>query len=455
MEEKRSELGKLAKFVHDLTWEQLPGQVRQAVANRVLDLVSVAAGASGDELVRKAADSYEKRSGEGDCHVWGYSRTYPLSVAAMLNGMLAHVLELDDVHPGSKTHGSASLIPAAWACGEYLGKSGKDFLTAVVAGYEVTARVGMALGVSHHRNRGWHATSTCGVFGCAAACAKLLGLDEEGTLSALGMAGTQSCGVWAFLGDGSSCKILHTGRAAANGLEAAFLAQAGMTGPEHILEARDGGLLVAMTDEGDASRLSKGLGEEWEILKMDMKPYPCCRSTHCGVDCALELRKELGDLSEISQIDIGTYLVGYKQCAVSKGCLHPESVLDAKFSMPYAVAAALVRGKVSMEEFEPEVVRDPAIQALLKKVQVREEERFTVLYPGHWGCEMRITLKDGRVYRHEVSDPSGSVAKPLSQEQAMEKARGFLETAYGERSQRAMEQLLELEKAKEMPVLGE
>lgn len=455
MEEKRSELGKLAKFVHDLTWEQLPGQVRQAVANRVLDLVSVAAGASGDELVRKAADSYEKRSGEGDCHVWGYSRTYPLSVAAMLNGMLAHVLELDDVHPGSKTHGSASLIPAAWACGEYLGKSGKDFLTAVAAGYEVTARVGMALGVSHHRNRGWHATSTCGVFGCAAACAKLLGLDEEGILSALGMAGTQSCGVWAFLGDGSSCKILHTGRAAANGLEAAFLAQAGMTGPEHILEARDGGLLVAMTDEGDASRLSKGLGEEWEILKMDMKPYPCCRSTHCGVDCALELRKELGDLSEISQIDIGTYLVGYKQCAVSKGCLHPESVLDAKFSMPYAVAAALVRGKVSMEEFEPEVVRDPAIQALLKKVQVREEERFTALYPGHWGCEMRITLKDGRVYRHEVSDPSGSVAKPLSREQAMEKARGFLETAYGERSQRAMEQLLELEKAKEMPVLGE
>lgn len=455
MEEKRSELRKLAEFVHDLTWEQLPGPVRQAVADRVLDLVSVAAGASGDELVKRIADSYEKRSGEGACHVWGYSRTYPLSVAALLNGMLAHVLELDDVHPGSKTHGSASLIPAAWACGEYLGKSGKEFLTAVAAGYEVTARVGMALGVSHHRNRGWHATSTCGVFGCAAACGKLLGLDREGIVSALGMAGTQSCGVWAFLGDGSNCKILHTGRAAANGLEAAFLAQAGMTGPEHILEAGDGGLLLAMTDKGDASRLSAGLGQDWEILNMDMKPYPCCRSTHCGVDCALELRKELEDLSQIERIDIGTYLVGYKQCAVSKGCLQPDNVLDAKFSMPYAVAAALVWGKVSMEEFEPEAIKNPAVQELLKKVKVREEERFTALYPGHWGCEMKITLKDKRVYCHEVSDPSGSVARPLSRQQAMDKAGGFLKKAYGDQSPRAMEQILGLENAEKMPILGE
>lgn len=189
-----SDLRKLAQFIHDITWDQLPERVRETAALRVLDLVSVAAGAAKDSLV-----------------------------AAMLNAMLAHTLELDDVHTASKTHGSASLIPAAWSCAEYLGKSGKEFLLAVICGYETVNRVGMAFGVSAHRNRGWHATATCGVFGCAAACAKLLDLSVDQIVSALGMAGTQSSGVWAFLGDGSNCKILHPARAAADGIEAAFL----------------------------------------------------------------------------------------------------------------------------------------------------------------------------------------------------------------------------------------
>lgn len=452
MTENRSELYRLAEFVHDLKWEHIPQDVKKTAANRVLDLVSVAVGASKDDLVNHVADSYGKRSGMGTGHVWGYEKTYPLSVAVMLNAMLAHTLELDDVHSASKTHGSASLIPAAWGCAEYLRKSGKDFLEAVVAGYEVVARVGMAFGVSSHRNRGWHATSTCGVFGCAAACAKLLGLDTEEILSAFGMAGTQSCGVWAFLGDGSSCKVLHTGRAAANGLEAAFLAQAGMTGPEHILEGDDGGLLTAMSDGGDVSKLSAGLGTVWEILKMDMKPYPCCRSAHCAVDCALELRKQI-DVSKIAKVDIDTYLVGYKQCAVSDGCIHPKSVLDAKFSTPYSAAAALIYGKVSMDEFLPEVVENAEVQSLLEKVTVKAAERFTSRYPEHWGCEMRITMTDGHRYQFEVQDPSGSVVRPLTREQAMDKAHNFLRVAYAGREQEIINRILNLEDAKYMPVL--
>ena len=358
------------------------------------------------------------------------------------------------MHSASKTHGSASLIPAAWACAEYLGKSGRDFLTAVVAGYETVARIGMALGVSSHRNRGWHATSTCGVFGCAAACAKLLELDTEGILSALGMAGTQSCGVWAFLEDGSSCKALHTGRAAANGLEAAFLAKAGMTGPEHILEGRDGGLLSAMSDGGEASKLSEGLGTKWEILAMDMKPYPCCRSTHCAVDCALALKDQI-DVDQIEEIAVSTYLVGYKQCAVSEGCLHPKCALDAKFSTPYCVAAALLYGKVSMEEFEPQIVADEMVQSLLRKVTVVPEERFTSQYPGHWGCEMKIRLKDKSSVQYEVRDPSGSVASPLTREQAVNKAKNFLRAAYEGREQEIVDQILRVEETDKLPILGE
>ena len=454
MEASKSELRKLAEFIHDLTWEQLPPEVKTALPDRVLDLVSVAAGAAGNGMVRRIADSYEERCGSGTCHVWGYSKTYPVSVAALLNGMLAHTLELDDVHTASKTHGSACLIPAAWACAEYLDKSGKDFLTAVAAGYETVARIGMALGVSSHRNRGWHATSTCGVFGCAAACAKLLELDTEGILAALGMAGTQSCGVWAFLEDGSSCKVLHTGRAAANGLEAAFLAQAGMTGPEHILEGEDGGLLLAMSDGGDAAKISAGLGTVWEILNMDMKPYPCCRSTHCAVDCALELRERL-EVDRIKRITVATYLVGYKQCAVSEGCLNPRSPLEAKFSIRYCTAAAFLRGRVSMAEFEPQVVAAPDVQALLKKVTVVEAARFTSQYPGHWGCRMEVVMEDGGIFSCEVSDPSGSAARPLARKQAMDKAESFLQAVWAGREQEIISQILELARAVKMPMLGE
>ena len=461
-----SDLRRLAEFIHDITWDQLPERVRETAALRVLDLVSVAAGAVKDPLVEAAKEALGAVSGCGNVSVWGGTRKYPLATAAMLNAMLAHTLELDDVHTASKTHGSASLIPAAWSCAEYLGKSGKDFLLAVVCGYETVNRVGMAFGVSAHRNRGWHATATCGVFGCAAACAKLLDLSVDQIVSALGMAGTQSSGVWAFLGDGSNCKILHPARAAADGIEAAFLAKAGMTGPEHIFDAKDGGLLYAMSDGGDVSKLSQGLGEVYEILNMDMKPYPCCRSAHCAIDGILEIREQMDRrmglqiqnkpeaeilARQIRAIEIDTYLVGYKQCAVSDGCLHPKTILDAKFSTPYSVSAAFLYGTVGMEQFESEVVFDPAVQNLLEKVTVHPADRFTEQYPKHWGCHVKVTMQDGTVYEAEVKDPSGSVARPLSREQAMKKAEEFLSVVCPGRVTETIEELLNLESRNMLP----
>ena len=475
-----SDLRRLAEFIHDITWDQLPERVRETAALRVLDLVSVAAGAAKDPLVEAAKKALGIVSGcqaempdadlnrPGFVSVWGDPGKYPLATAAMINAMLAHTLELDDVHTASKTHGSASLIPAAWSCAEYLGKSGKDFLLAVVCGYETVNRVGMAFGVSAHRNRGWHATATCGVFGCAAACAKLLDLSVDQIVSALGMAGTQSSGVWAFLGDGSNCKILHPARAAADGIEAAFLAKAGMTGPEHIFDAKDGGLLYAMSDGGDVSKLSQGLGEVYEILNMDMKPYPCCRSAHCAIDGILEIREQMEarmglkirNMSEaeiladqIQAIGIDTYLVGYKQCAVSDGCLHPKTILDAKFSTPYSVAAAFLCGTVGMEQFEPEVVFDPVVQKLLEKVTVYPADRFTEQYPKHWGCHVKVTMQDGTAYEAEVEDPSGSVARPLSREQAMKKAEEFLSVVCPGREQETIEELLNLESRNMLPFI--
>ena len=156
-----AELRELARFVHDLTWEELPESVRQTAVLRVLDLVSVSMGAVNDGLARSALDSYRQRSGTGPCSVWGMDQLLPMAEAARVNAMLAHTLELDDVHTASKTHGSASIIPAAWACGEYLGSTGREFLLAAICGYEVTARIGMALGVPPEKGLARHGDLRC------------------------------------------------------------------------------------------------------------------------------------------------------------------------------------------------------------------------------------------------------------------------------------------------------
>ena len=465
---EKSEMRKLAEFIEKLSWDDLPEEVKTTVSFRVLDLISAALGAVDDPLVKKVKASYLERNNGTGGKIWGSEGETDISTAAYINAMLAHTLEVDDVHPASKTHGSASLIPAAWSCARYVHASGKEFLTAVVCGYETVSRIGMALGVTSHRKKGWHATATCGGFGCAAACGKLLGLNADELESGIGMAGTQSFGRWAFLGDGSTCKVLHPARAVVNGLDAAFLAKAGMTGPEHIFEAKDGGLLTAMSDGGAISQLSQGLGEVYEILNMDMKPYPCCRSAHCAIDGMLEIREQMEarlglkirNMSEaeilaeqIQAIEIDTYLVGYKQCAVSDGCLHPKTVLDAKFSTPYSAAAAFLYGTVGMEQFEPEVVFDPPVQNLLERVTVRPAERFTGQYPKHWGCHVKVTMQDGTVYESEVEDPSGSVARPLSREQAMKKAEEFLSVVCPGREQKTIEELLNLESREQLPII--
>ena len=154
---------------------------------------------------------------------------------------------------------------------------------------------------------------------------------------------------------------------------------------------------------------------------------------------------------QIGAIEIDTYLVGYKQCAVSDGCLHPKTILDAKFSTPYSVAAAFLCGTVGMEQFEPEVVFDPVVQKLLEKVTVHPADRFTEQYPKHWGCHVKVTMQDGTVYEAEVEDPSGSVARPLSREQAMKKAEEFLSVVCPGRETETIEELLNLESRNMLP----
>lgn len=462
-------LGRLAQFAAGLSWDTLPETVQKAAVCRALDLISAAMGAVGDPLVeqmKQALLALDPQNRTQGVTLWGQPLEQKWSVtdAAMLNAMLAHTLELDDVHPASKTHISASMIPAAWCLGQQLSSTGKEFLTALVAGYEVAHRVGMALDVTAHRKRGWHATATCGTFGVAAACSRLLGLNGEGTAGALGLAGSQTTGVWAFLGDGTNSKVLNPGQAAMTGIRCTFLARYGMRGPIHILEGEDGGLFQAMSDGGHVEKLTEGLGTRWEILNMDMKPYPCCRSAHAGIDGALSLRKAiLGEgmlpfedaaekiLGQVESVEAGTYKIGYQQCAVSEGCLHPRTPLDAKFSLPYGLACSLLYGKVDQSMFTPEKVKDPAIRALIQRITVREDPELTAAYPGHWSCWVKIRLKDGRELEQFIENPTGSYRKLLPQEALLNKAEGLLEHVYPHQGRQMAIKLLHLGEMERLP----
>jgi len=450
-----SELRKLSRFISELKIDDVPKEVQDVAKLCVLDSIGAALGAANHELIKNVANTYYGIAGESQVvSCWGQKRKAPLLTAIFLNAMMGHTLELDDVHTNSKTHIGTVVVPTAWALAEYLGRSGEEFLEAVICGYETMSRIGMGFGVSSHRNKGWHVTATAGTFGAAAAAAKLLKSDEEKTLSALGMAGTQSFGMWAFLADGASCKVLHPARAAVSGTEAALLAKSGMTGPEHILDAKDGGLFAAMSDQYDLSLVSKDLGRKYELMYMDNKPYPCCRSTHCTIDAAMAIKNEYGiTMDDIKSVEVATYLVGYKQCGVSEGSINPVKPVDAKFSSPFTVACAFIFGEVTLNQFKQENIDNPEVRDLLKRVTVVPEDKFTSVYPNHWGCELRVTCKDGRILKKEMTDASGSVDNPLTKEQVKSKALALIKDTCKEDAFRIAETILAIGGAKTIPEL--
>ena len=449
-----SEISQLSAFCTELNWENIPAEVREAAAFHVLDSIGVALGAADNEQNRRVSALWLKNETTQEASVWQQKCQAGLGKATFLNAMLGHTLEMDDVHTESKTHIGTVVVPAAWAMAEYLKASGKELLLAVICGYEVMSRIGMAFGVSAHRNKGWHVTATAGTFGAAAACAKLLKLSTEETINALGLAGAQSFGNWAFLGDGATCKVLNPARAAQVGLESALLAKAGMTGPEHILTAEDGGLFTMMSEGADVTLVAKELGKTWQSLRVDNKPYPACRSTHCVIDGMLELCEKYNLQSEdIEHVTVETYLVGYKQCGLAPGSIDPQNAVNAKFSTAFVAACAVLFGKFGLQQVEQDVIDNPEVKALLKKVEVRPAEDLTKLYPEHWGCRIAVEGKNGATYKIYVKDASGSVAKPLTAEQVKAKAVGLMEKVGIADGEKLAEAILNLEKTATLPSL--
>jgi len=443
----------LGAFVKALHYEDVPKAVIEKAKESILDTLGVAIAGSRFEEVPSVVEEILKHDRACESTVWGFGRRASVFNAALLNGVMGHALELDDVHKESKVHPGVVVVPAALSVAEALNCSGKELLEAVIAGYEVMIRIGMGIGVSSHRLKGWHVTGTAGTFGAASASAKLLKLDESGIVSALGLAGTQSSGLWAFTADGATCKKLHPGHAAYAGVLSAFLSKAGMRGSSRILDAEDGGLYPATSDEYDISLVTKGLGESFEILKVDRKPYACCRSMHPPIDAVIRLKREHGlEPEDVEAINIRTYKVALKQCAFTK---RPINVAEAKFSMAYGVAVALCDGKALVEQFAPERIRDPKVLALAARVNIEEDEEFTSRYPSEWGCEVRILTKSGKEYGLRVYAAKGdSASNPMTPEEIKHKFIDLVRPVLGDKTESLYDLITEVEGVKSLRELG-
>jgi len=372
-----------------------------------LDFLGVALGGAGVDssvALRRGLDRLRLR---GECAVLGVGERLPAPQAALANGAAAHALEMDDTHQGGSIHLGASVFPAVLATAELTGASGDAVLRAAVGGYEIAARLAMALQPAEHYARGFHPTGTCGAFGAAAAAGMVLGLDAEGLARALGIAGSQASGSMEFLADGAWTKRLHPGWSACAGLHAAALAGAGFRAPASIVEGRFG--FMHAYSGGAVAALLARRSDGFELMQTAVKPHACCRYMQAPIDAALALRAAHGiDPEAVEHVEVGLVAAGFPiVCEPVQQKRRPRSVVDQQFSLPFGIAVALARGIASPAEFVPATSDDPTVVALMDRVVAVRDAALDAQYPRIWPAWVRIRLRDARQVVEHVTHPLG------------------------------------------------
>jgi len=398
---------RLADFAAGTPTASLPPEVPARALALMTDLVGSIIRAANEADSTPSVLAMVDRlglAGDGPCTVFGLNRRYGAAAAALLNGTFGHSLDFDDTHSDSSLHPSAPVVPAALAAAELTGASGADLLAAIVIGFEVCCRLGMALDPTAHYARGFHPTATAGTFGAAAAAGRLLGLDGAAMASAFGVAASQASGSLQFLQNGAWNKRYQVGEAAMKGLMAATLAQGGFVGSAEALEGTHG-FLRGYSDGADPARAVAGLGEVWETLRIGVKPYPACRYTHAAVDGLLALQRQHGWRAEdASAIRVGLHrngiaLVGAPLAAKQRA----RSVVEGQFSMPFAAAVALLRGRFGWDDYD--LLGNPQAEAIAARVDVWNDPSLEGLrHP--FGASLEVTA-GGSTHSLRIPDPSG------------------------------------------------
>ncbi len=399
----------LARFIVATQWDDIPLPVRHQAKRSFMNFFAVALAGCRTGPVEIALRLLAEFSGGKQATVVGRIERIDALSAAFLNAAGANVYDFCDTHLRTVIHPTAPVAPAVLALAELRRLSGPNLLLGLILGNEVQARVGLAISPSHY-NRGWHITSTCGVFGAAAGSGKLLSLDERQMVWALGAAATQSSGLCECLG--TPAKSLSVGNAARNGLWSALLAEKGFDGPPEPIAGVQG-FYHALAETPDLSLVTDGLGESWEIMATCYKPYPCGFVIHPVLDCVLDWRCD-NPTAEVARIVVrGNPLLSVRtdRPDISTG-------RESQVSVQHAVAAALVTGKAGLNQFTDACVRDPAVLALRGKVEVERDGAFSTI-----AATVEITTADGTVHKLSQLAARGSDVNPMSDADLEEKLR--------------------------------
>jgi 2-methylcitrate dehydratase PrpD len=399
----------LARFIVTVQWDDIPSPVRHQARRSLMNFFAVALAGCRTGPVEIALRSLAEFSDRKQATVVGRAERVDALSAAFLNAASANVHDYCDTHLRTVIHPTAPVAPAVLALAELRKLSGADLLLAFILGNEVQARIGLAISPSHY-NRGWHITSTCGVFGAAAGAGKLAALDERQMVWALGNAATQSAGLCECLG--TPAKSLSVGNAARNGLWSALLAEKGFDGPPEPLAGVQG-FYHALAETPDLSAVTEGLGESWEIMATSYKPYPCGFVIHPVLDCVLDWRRD-HPTAEVTRVVVrGNPLLGVRtdRPDISTG-------RESQVSVQHAVAAALVTGKAGLEQFTDACVRDARVLALRGKVEVERDDAFSTI-----AAAVEITTADGTVHKLSQAAARGSDVNPMSDHDLEQKLR--------------------------------
>jgi len=403
----------IANFVVATGYEHIPREAIGITKNAILDCIGVTIAGSNEPAVNITAEQAKPISTADEAGVICRDFRTSADLAAWINGVASHVLDYDDtftIEAGYNMHPTVPILPAVLALGEKCDSSGSDILTAYTIGIEVESRLGAVMG-RYASDLGWHPTPVLGSIGAAAACAKILKLDAQQIRTSLGIASSMAGGL--FRNFGTMAKSLHAGNAARAGIVAALLAKNGFTADTSLMEGKfgfldmfSGGKVIEPTsDEPD---------NKWDIVSkgMTFKPYPCCRGTHPSIDAVLYLRNN----HEIPADRVTT--ITCKTKSTTRRILkydHPKTGLEAKFSVQYCIAAALLRGKISLEDFTNEKVNDPATQELISRIGYSHPKEYERGYS--LTQEVVVKLNDGTEYAHKVTVPKGEPGNPMTDEE--------------------------------------
>lgn len=435
-----------AAWAHELRYEDIPAHVVADTKLRILDIIGCCLAASTTDVgtvVRRAALALGSGS---DCRILGFGDRTSAASAAVANGTMAHALDYDDTHNESVVHVSGPVVTAALSAGEAVGASGRDVLTAAVAGSEITCRIGVIAPGKLHA-RGFHATGICGTLGAAVTAGMLYGLSADHIAHAAGISGSQASGILEFFSDGSWAKRLHPGWAAHAGVAAALLAKNGFTGPATVIEGRFGLIASHVGTEGaNFDRLLTELGNEWECVRTSFKPYPCGHVAHPFLDALLALHHEEGLRAEMVKritCPIAEWMIPI-MCEPRAVKLRPATDYHAKFSFPFTLAAALTFGRLGVEAYSDKNIRNPQILALAEKIEHVADPTApnTKQFKG-W---VQAETTDGRRLERIVENNWGSEANPMTSGQVTQKFRENTSLALpADRIEALLRQVQELE----------